>query len=253
MKLLAQARGTSPVVWQLEADWPWSPWFTLLFVAAAGLGVVYLYLRESSPAGVAYRAMLAVLRLTTIALVLVMLSGLLFSATRSGSPRLVVLLDHSASMGLEQPDDPTLDASETGSPRSRFEAARELFIADKAALIAKWQNEYKLEIVAVANGSTALTGQEPGQLAAELLRHRSRWARVCVHAAGRCRGGGSRPAPRCHACRRSAGHRWSHHRRAVAGRSPGVGKEAGRAGLHHRVRVDVCATRPAAGEPACRT
>jgi hypothetical protein len=169
MRLLAQTESTQPLVWQLETDWPWSPWFTVLFVVATVLVIGYLYARESSPAGAAYRTLLASLRLTTIGLVLVMLSELLFSTTRSGLPRLVVLVDHSASMGLEQP---AATASSTVSdrvaPESRLEAARELFLANNAELIAQWQKHYNVEFTAVADGTVQLEGKTSEEMAEAL-------------------------------------------------------------------------------------
>ncbi len=164
MTLLAQASDDQNLVWQLQSQWPWSPWFTVVFVVVVVMGVAYLYARESSPAGPAYRALLAVLRLTTFALVLLMLSELLLAATRNGLPRLIVLVDHSASMGLEQPAD-----SADGSGRSRLEAARDLLVNNDAELLRKLQDQYHLEVVAVADGSMQLDGDSPEQLAEQLL------------------------------------------------------------------------------------
>lgn len=168
------ASNSPPIVWQLESNWPWSPWFTVLFVLAVIAGVAYLYSRESSPAGVGYRTLLAVLRLTTIALVLVMLSGLLFSATRSGLPRLVVLMDISGSMGLEQPagkDDGVSTTSGLTRP-SRLETARQPFIEDDAQLISDWQKKYKVEFEAVADGVKPIE-EESSKHVADKLRELS--------------------------------------------------------------------------------
>ncbi|MCO6047848.1 VWA domain-containing protein [Aeoliella sp. ICT_H6.2] len=147
--------------WQLETHWTWAPWFTVLFVVAVVLGVVYLYSRENSPAGPVYRGLLGVLRLTTIALVLVMLSELLLSATRSGLPRLVVLLDTSASMGLEQPGD-------ARSRETRLQAARELFLTNNAELIEQWQQTYVVDFAAVADGTQRIEAGDTAEIAEAL-------------------------------------------------------------------------------------
>src|SRR5690606_16555741 len=109
------------------------------------------------------RAMLAALRLTTIALVMVMLSELLLSSSRQGLPRLVVLVDHSASMGLEEPP-----SGATAEPVTRLDSARELFLANNQSLVAKWRQEYEIEFASVADGTTRLEGQTPEAIAANL-------------------------------------------------------------------------------------
>lgn len=157
MTLLAQTAGTQRLDWQLQTHWTWAPWFTVLFVLAAVALVAYLYARETSPAGGAYRALLGILRLTSIGLVLLMLSELLLSSTRSGLPRLMVLLDHSASMGLEQ-------GSDTAQLTSRIDRARELLLADDARLLAQWQQTYRVELAAVADDMTPLRADDPATL-----------------------------------------------------------------------------------------
>lgn len=146
--LLAQ----SDAAWQLETRWTWAPWFTVLFVVGVVLLVGYLYARETSPAGKAYRVLLATLRLTSIALVLLMLSELLLSSTRTSPPRLVVLVDHSASMQLAQ--DPTA----SGESTTRLDLARKLLRSDEGALVQQWMQDYRLEVAAVADGLVPLDG-----------------------------------------------------------------------------------------------
>lgn len=143
-------------IWKLQTHWTWAPWFTVLFLVAVVVGIGYLYVRESSPAGTLYRALLATLRLTTIALVLLMLSELLLSSTRSGLPRLEVLLDHSASMGL---------ADVPGrSEQTRLNAARQVLLGDNSQLLADWHQRYALEVATVADGSTKLAVGTPEEL-----------------------------------------------------------------------------------------
>lgn len=145
--------------WQIQADWPWAPWVTVLVVVAAIAVVMMVYARESSPAGAAYRSLLGLLRLTTVGLVLVMLSGLLMSATHTGLPRLVVLVDHSSSMDLGIDSD---DAT-------RLNAAKDWLLADDAALLQTWTQRYQLEVRAIADGEVELPGETPKELAASIL------------------------------------------------------------------------------------
>lgn len=173
MTLLAQVdaslqdQAAQQTDWQLQTHWTWAPWFTVLFVVAVVLGIVYLYARESSPAGKAYRTLLAALRLTTIGLVLVMLSELLLSGTRTGLPRLVVFLDHSASMGLEQPASED-DSNSGAEQRTRLEAARGLFMENNAEWVERCREKYVLEFVGVADGMQALGGDETATLTAAI-------------------------------------------------------------------------------------
>ena len=162
LPLAQQATETSDTVWRLQTDWPWAPWFTVLFVIAAVALVVFVYARESSPAGAAYRVLLAALRLTAITLVLVMLSELLFSATKSGLPRLALLLDHSASMGLEDTD----DGATTGE--LRLDQVRDFLVASDAKLLDEWCRDYVIEMSAVADGVTTVEGVTAEELAESL-------------------------------------------------------------------------------------
>lgn len=153
------AQQTSPVdparetVWQLETHWTWAPWFTVLFIVAVVLVIAWLYRLESSPAGRAYRVLLATLRLVSIGLVLLMLSELLLSATRSGLPRLVVLVDRSASMGLMDDKEGATDN------QSRLDQARDLLVADDGALLARWRDNYNVELATVADGASRIAGE----------------------------------------------------------------------------------------------
>lgn len=176
MKFLAQVAAAlqdsidqsidGPLDWRLETHWTWAPWFTVLFVVAVVLGIGYLYSRESSPAGTGYRTLLAVLRLTSIALVLVMLSELLLSAARTGLPRLVVLVDHSASMDLEQPP-MTSDAPSKASAQTRLDSACELFLSNNAEWLERCSQKYRVEFYGVADGLQPL-GSSVADLTASL-------------------------------------------------------------------------------------
>ncbi len=74
---------TTDEVWRLQTHWTWAPWVTFVFVACAVAAVVACYKYETTPAGFAYRAVLSLLRLTTIALLLIMLSEAVFSGSHT--------------------------------------------------------------------------------------------------------------------------------------------------------------------------
>ena len=158
LSLLA-AEQLSQTEYQLFTHWTWAPWATVLFAVLAVVGVGYLYSRESSPAGKAYRGLLAGLRLVAIALVLVMLSELMMSTSQTGLPRLVVLLDRSASMDLP------LEGQTT---ETRLDAARELMLADNAALLSQLAESYQLEVRLVGDGTQPVESLETDRLQTEL-------------------------------------------------------------------------------------
>ncbi|MEO1496674.1 MAG: hypothetical protein AAFV43_05945 [Planctomycetota bacterium] len=134
----AQATPTE-TIWRLEADWPWPPWLSVLLVAAAIVLVAYCYRAETSPAGSAYRAGLAVLRGVAIALMLVMLSGLVWFGEETGRPRLAVLLDASDSM--QRRDTPGSGAT----PPSRLEAARQWLVTGDDPVLPRLARDYEID------------------------------------------------------------------------------------------------------------
>jgi len=86
-------------VWELEHSWTWAPSLTLLVVAAAIAWVAFFYHREAGSR--AYRSLLAILRLTAVLLVFVMLAEPTITLRRTGLPTVVVAVDDSDSMSIE--------------------------------------------------------------------------------------------------------------------------------------------------------
>src|SRR5262245_43452555 len=86
--------------WQLDASWHWPPWATLLLVLAVVAWTITLYAREASAAGRGYRAILAVLRMTALALVLIMLAQWAITLRLTGPPAFAVIIDRSGSMQI---------------------------------------------------------------------------------------------------------------------------------------------------------
>lgn len=91
--LLAQANPTAPLEWRLNWNWDWPLWLDVLASVAAALWVMVIYFRESSTAGSAMRTVLGLLRLTALALAVLMLAQPTLEWFRLGRPRLVLLVD----------------------------------------------------------------------------------------------------------------------------------------------------------------
>lgn len=81
--------------------WPWAPSVTVLLLAGAAALVIYLYARERGSAGRVLKSLLAALRIALIALVLFMMHGWLLNRHRTDLPDLLLLVDDSQSMTLE--------------------------------------------------------------------------------------------------------------------------------------------------------
>ena len=112
--------GGDAATWQLDLAWPWPPWATVLLGArrrrrgsACSIGT------KSAPPGGGYRALLAALRLTAIALVLMMLTQATLTLQRTGPPAIALVIDRSASMGIadryDEPGDQQAPLARLGS------------------------------------------------------------------------------------------------------------------------------------------
>lgn len=138
---LVQNEEFSPYEWRIRWDWNWPLWLSLLMTLAVVAWVVMLYLREASSAGKPVRTLLVLLRLTAISLVVAMLTQPAIEWFQKGRPRLVVLVDRSASMDIR-------DESGLESDRSRLEAYQSRLTAGKESLLQVWQSVYDLEVIA---------------------------------------------------------------------------------------------------------
>ncbi len=128
------------VDWKLQYHWNWAPWLTVLIVAGLIAWIIFCYRNEASPAKQFLRSLLVLLRLTTIAFILAMLSQLVFSGVRTGKPRLAILVDQSASMLTE-------DVADSVNMISRQDAAQQLINVNDRKLILALSENYLLELV----------------------------------------------------------------------------------------------------------
>ncbi len=93
----ASGEGTA---WNLQYNWPWPSWITLLAAVLAAMFVVWIYLREGRQSGRGYRLALAGVRLSLVALALVTIAQLALVVKRTGLPFVALLVDDSESMTI---------------------------------------------------------------------------------------------------------------------------------------------------------
>ncbi|MBN1910085.1 MAG: VWA domain-containing protein [Pirellulales bacterium] len=105
--------------WSLEHTWPWPPWVSVLAVAAIVVFVVFIYSRENRRAHWFVRGFLATIRLSLVAIVLLMIAQFMLALQRTGLPYVAVLVDDSLSMGVVDRYDEPLQ----GDLRRRLEKA----------------------------------------------------------------------------------------------------------------------------------
>ncbi len=140
--LFGQADAAALLDWRLRWNWNWPLWVTVLTIVAATLWVMAIYFRETSSAGKGMRTLLGMLRLTALGLVLLMFAQPVVEWFRLGRPRLVLLVDRSASME-------TIDrVPGKATDVTRLEACRELMVGGEQPLIAQWQADYELDVIA---------------------------------------------------------------------------------------------------------
>ena len=171
-------RGTAgeAAIWRLDVAWPLAPWASVLLVVAIVVWVNFVYLRESSVAGQWYRALLACLRLASVAILLVMLSEAAVTLQRTGPPALAVVIDRSASMGLaDRYDDDSLQrrlreqASQAGlGEPTRLNQAKLLLTARDVALIEHVLENYRPSFYLAADGLERLPTEDAAALAAQI-------------------------------------------------------------------------------------
>ncbi len=145
---------TTPLEWRLRWTWNWPLWATALMAVAAIVGIAMVYAREVSPAGKTARSFLALLRLAALAIVAVMLAQPTIEWFRLGRPRLIVLVDRSASMESR-------DARLPGETNNQDEVRRLQWCQSLLApWLPQWQSAYQLDVVAFDEEFTPIEAGE---------------------------------------------------------------------------------------------
>lgn len=141
--------------WSLDYNWPWPSWITLLAAVLAAMFIVGIYLREGRRAGRRYRLMLAAVRLSLAALVLLMISQVTLVLKRTGLPYAVLLIDDSQSMTIVDRyndkirkvlEDRIKKATPQDAEITRWNLLRTLLCEKNAAILNGLTGQYKLRI-----------------------------------------------------------------------------------------------------------
>lgn len=85
----------------LEHSWPWSPWVALIVFALVGGYVTTISLYEEGFASRRTKMLLALVRLTLVGLLICMMYGFTLRSFRTSLPEILILIDDSASMSVE--------------------------------------------------------------------------------------------------------------------------------------------------------
>ncbi|MFK7777989.1 MAG: VWA domain-containing protein [Gimesia sp.] len=142
--------------WNLRwsAPWPaWLPdWFVLLLGTTIIFLLIYAYLKDTIHLDLPKRAVLLGIRLTLFVIVLLFLTKITLSIHRTGLPFIALLIDDSASMGLE--DDYTQSdaknfkakAQQFGQGKNRLDLVKSVLLQNDAQFLSLLQKKHKLRL-----------------------------------------------------------------------------------------------------------
>ncbi len=151
------ARAGEAIVPAIRFEQSWPQWVTLLVVLGAAAFVIELYRREGQ-APLAYKIVLAAIRVMLVLLAIFMLSEAVLSVERTGLPYFVVMVDDSASAQVvDQYEDPKLKtaaealAKVAGKPEaSRIAVAQGLLEQGSGQLLKELQKQNKVRLYTVS-------------------------------------------------------------------------------------------------------
>lgn len=144
--LADQVTDFSNSIWKIRWEWNWPPWATLFAAAAIVFWVGAIYAREISPSGKRVRAVLALLRLVAILIVVLMFAEPTLEWFRVARPRLVMLIDRSASMAT---NDVILPSTDGGVEKcSRIDAVKRLLVEAEESFLDRLAEKFQVDVVA---------------------------------------------------------------------------------------------------------
>lgn len=163
---VGSAAPSEGAAWQLESSWPLPPWATLLLLIAALWFTILLYSRESGAAARWYRVLLISLRLSAVAIVLIMLAQWVISWQVTGPPTLALVIDRSASMGIadrysadQLPPEVRERLVAAGfSEPSRLNLAKLFVTENDSQLLRHLRERFRVQVYSAANGVERLSG-----------------------------------------------------------------------------------------------
>ncbi len=135
-------------------SWPWPPSVTVVLLALAAGLVILLYSREHGSASRRMKAGLAGLRIALIALVVFMMYGWLLHRHRTDLPELVVMIDDSQSMGVEDVYEDSAYREQLlrrldrwgGDSLTRLNLAKLFFLEDDARRLRELESRYNIKL-----------------------------------------------------------------------------------------------------------
>src|SRR5580704_19624145 len=165
--------------WRFEVNGLGSDWLTVAAVAIGGLFIVYLlyvYRRDAGRGSRRMQTLLPGLRLAVIGLATLCLFQLTLSVGRIGLPVIALVIDDSASMGLEDryPDDKTNDLADrlahaTGvSAKTRIALAQAILTRDGGELLRELLAPHKVRLYRFSDTATRIGTRDfagPGDVA----------------------------------------------------------------------------------------
>lgn len=171
------------MTWALRSAAPFDPslpaWLVgLLAVAVVGL-VVAIYWKDGRALPWHRRVGLVILRMASLAVLAIMLGRVSLAVTQTGLPTLAILIDTSASMGLEDRfrDREAMEAAERFStvgserPPSRLDLAKGLLTSGEGRFLADLQRTHRLQVYEFAAAAAPLipATESEGELAGDPL------------------------------------------------------------------------------------
>ena len=152
--------------WLYQPPWPtWMPHWVLLLVSAATIFYLgWVYRRDARNTSLGMRIGLTMLRLSVLITVLLVLSELTLVVDRTGLPWVAILIDDSASMGLEDRYDDSSDRTAAsqflkaaqGQAKSRLAIAQGILAIDDAAFLSTLQQEHQLKVYRFSESAVSI-------------------------------------------------------------------------------------------------
>ena len=167
------------LAWSLEHSLGWYPWLVVVFAFCMSAFVVWVYLREAGQRPRWYRLMLACVRLTLIALAVLMIAQVTLVLQRTGLPYVALLLDDSLSMTIVDRYEQSVEralrsrlrkAAVEATDPSRWSILQMLLTEHDAALLHGLADDYKLRVYLISG--QRLDDRRAEEIATEVLaRH----------------------------------------------------------------------------------
>ncbi len=151
------ARAGEALAPHIRFEQPWPQWATVFVLVGCGGLIIWLYRREGN-VSVAYKTLLAALRIALVVLVVFMLSEAVLSVERTGLPYFVLLVDDSASEQVKDEfEDPNVMSAlaqlagmpEKGEP-TRLAVARGLLARNNGRLLRQLQQQNRVRLYLVS-------------------------------------------------------------------------------------------------------